>query len=80
VSNRDGRANVADAIVILRFMLAKGAPLPCLDAADADDSGRIDIGDVLHLLNYLFCNRAPPPCPGPTVEGFDPTPDDLACE
>ncbi|MBN1418062.1 MAG: hypothetical protein JXP34_04760 [Planctomycetes bacterium] len=75
----DGWVNLGDAIRILGYLFAMGAPPTCLDAADTDDSGALDLGDPIFLLNYLYCGGRRPPCPGPYAEGFDPTPDELLC-
>jgi len=56
-----------------------GVPLPCHDAADANDDGRLHIGDAVSILRHLFlCGTPPPP---PTLGcGIDAIRDDLHCE
>ncbi len=52
--------------------------MPCLDAADTDDSGRINIADSIGTFNFLFLNGVPPAPPGSEC-GEDPTDDRLGC-
>ena len=56
-----------------------GECLPCLEAADVDDSGRIDMEDGVGLLNFIFRQgEAPPP---PLYEALpDLDSDELGCE
>ena len=56
-------------------------PLPCFDAADADDDGVVNgLIDGLYILNYQFLpGFPPPPAPGPDECGADPTPDMAGC-
>ena len=70
--------NVTDAVKILLHAFT-GAELPCLEAADVDDSGRIDLEDGLGLLNFVFRQgEAPPP---PLYEALpDLDSDELGCE
>jgi len=76
--NIDEAVDLGDVGLSLAWLFASGAPLPCLDAADADDSGAIDIADPIRVLSFLFEGGAPPP--PPTVEAApDPTTDALPC-
>ena len=70
--------NVSDAVKILLHAFT-GAELPCLEAADVDDSGRIDLEDGVGLLNFVFMQgEAPPP---PLYEALpDLDSDELGCE
>ena len=70
--------NVTDAVKILLHAFT-GAELPCLEAADVDDSGRIDMEDGVGLLNFIFRQgEAPPP---PLYEALpDLDSDELGCE
>ena len=70
--------NVTDAVKILLHAFT-GAELPCLEAADVDDSGRIDMEDGVGLLNFVFMQgEAPPP---PLYEALpDLDSDELGCE
>lgn len=67
--------DIGDAIQLLAFLFS-GGPLPCHDAADANDSGAVDIADAIKILSYLFSGATPPPYPFP-ARGLDPTPDNL---
>ncbi|MFQ5655202.1 MAG: hypothetical protein ACE5GW_10800 [Planctomycetota bacterium] len=61
------------------FILGSG-PVPCEDAADANDSGQLDVADAVFLLTVLFVATAdsiPPPTPD---FGIDLTPDPLGCD
>jgi hypothetical protein len=66
-------------ILVLGSLFAGGPPLPCPDAADADDSGVLDITDPIAVLGYLCPRRrraAASDLPG-WLPGRDPTPDAL---
>ena len=78
-ANVDGKLDIADAIATLGYLFLGGAELPCLDAADTDDSGGLDISDAVRSLNYLFLGAEAPPAPGSEVCGEDPTEDELEC-
>lgn len=76
----DGRLNMTDAVVILMTLFLGRAPLPCLDAADANDVGRVDISDPIFILRYLFLGGPEPPSPYPEP-GEDLSPQTaLGCE
>ncbi len=76
----DGRGlNLSDPIGILTVLFAASDPLPCMDAADADDDGHVALADVIYLLSYLFIGGYPPPEPFPGC-GLDLTPDLLLCD
>lgn len=74
----DGTIDLADVFRIIEFLYA-GAPISCLDTADANDDGFVDLTDPVYLLYYLFRETAAPPAPFPAC-GVDPTADDLGCE
>ncbi len=78
-ANRDGDADVSDALFTLNFLFVAGSPARgCFDAADANDDGILDISDPLALLGFLFLGS--PVLPPPVGDcGFDPTPDGLTC-
>lgn len=78
-ANGDCLIEVSDAIFALRSIFLGTSPFPCRDAADADDDGAVDVTDGIFILDYLFLSGAVPPAPGPSVGGFDSTPDDLDC-
>ncbi|MCZ6792035.1 MAG: hypothetical protein O7J95_00305, partial [Planctomycetota bacterium] len=77
-TDKDGRHNITDAVIILRHLFF-GRAADCLDALDADDTGTLNITDAIFLLSYLFDSGAPAP-PAPfDAPGADPTPDNLDC-
>lgn len=79
--NGDGRANIADAVSILRCLFL-GAECPeCQDAGDTNDDGRLNISDAVYLIFWLFSpDPSPaPPYPGAFLYGADPTLDRLGC-
>ncbi len=73
----EGRVNITDAILVLRYLFSAGE-VACLDASDVDDDGAITITDPILLLAWLFQGgdalAQPFGEPGP-----DPTPDGLGC-
>ena len=77
-ANADGRVNIADPIDFFYFLF-RGNPLPCLDAADTDDSGDLDLSDAIRTIRFLFREGAMPAPPGPYFCGLDPTEDRLGC-
>jgi len=74
----DGSMMINDAVRILEALWLGGRPLPCRDAADANDDGEIDIADAISTLNHLFANSGRIPAPFRCC-GIDPTIDDLDC-
>ncbi len=72
------KVNVSDVIHLLRGLF-RGWVLPCIDAADTDDSGVLDITDSVYLLEYVFLNGPVPPDPFREL-GVDPTEDFLPCD
>ncbi len=69
--NQDGRCNVSDAVVLVRYLfLGLELELPCGGGApdhpsnrsilDIDGDGNVGIGDSMHLLLYLFQSGSPP--------------------
>lgn len=73
-ANGDGECDLADAIFLLAYIFAGGAPPhPCIDAGDVNDSGEVDVADPIALLAFLFAGGAPPVHPFPHA-GIDPTP------
>ena len=78
--NRNGRPEVSDAVLALRFLFAGvREPVTCEDAADVDDDGRLAVTDPIHLLDGLFRGGPAPPAPFPDCGG-DPTADALGCQ
>jgi hypothetical protein len=78
-SNRDDAVNLSDVVTTLEFLFGGGTPLPCDDAADADDNGGIALTDAVLTLNHLYRGLASLPSPGTQIAWFDPTADQLGC-
>ena len=74
----DGRLDVTDAIVHLRFLFQSGAPPGCEEAADANDDGKLELDDAVTTLLYLFAEGSLP-SPGALLPGPDPSCDALGC-
>jgi PKD repeat protein len=72
----NGKVEITDAILVLRFLFEGYRPDCCADALDADDSGAIDLGDPVSILLFLYQGGAPTPPPFP-VPGLDPTDDGI---
>jgi len=64
-ANLDGVLNLSDPVFTLMALFLGGGPLPCLDAADANDVARVDISDPIFTLRYLFTGGPAPPAPFP---------------
>ena len=80
-ADRDGKAQVNDAIAVLARLFLAGDALRCEDAADANDDGAIDVTDAVAVLAHLFLGAGPLPVPGTEACGPDPTFDALPpCE
>jgi hypothetical protein len=65
--NTDGRINLSDALVILRYLFQGSGDPPCLQAGDVDGNGEVKTEDAIFLLQYLFQNHdlvVPSPGPG----------------
>ncbi|MGQ9590118.1 MAG: hypothetical protein ACUVYA_07470 [Planctomycetota bacterium] len=62
-ANGDGRLDIADAVWILIYLFADGAPPVSMDVADANGDRKVDIADPIYLLMYLFVDGPPPVCP-----------------
>ena len=76
--DQNGRIDIADTGLVLRYVFGRGAALACEDGADLDDDGRLGPLDGLLGLQKLFENgRIAAP-----VEacGLDPTVDGLGCQ
>ena len=71
-TNGDGTVNIADPIRTLETLFSGGAPLPCGNAADVDESSSVTVGDAILTFEYLFAMGSPPPAPFPQC-GFIPT-------
>jgi len=77
----DGDGNVGwPDLVLLSVHLQTELTIPCLDAADVDDSGNLTPADMTALGLYLFGGRLIPAAPFPRC-GLDPTlGEGLACD
>jgi hypothetical protein len=54
-ANADGRTDMSDPLLSLRFLFEEGVPEPvCMDSLDSNDDGRVDISDALNTLGFLF--------------------------
>jgi hypothetical protein len=73
--NLDGRVSLADSLRLRETLSIGGPPLPCNDAADANDDGRIGVTDIVFLLSHLHLGGREPAAPFPEP-GPDPTPED----
>ena len=78
-ANRDASVDISDGVAVLSHLFLRAVPLPCPDAADADDSGFVNITDGIFILNYLFLGGPEPPSPGTSTPGRDWTPPTLGC-
>ncbi len=77
-ANSDGRVDISDPIAVLFDLFGGGPPLPCPDAADADDNASVTLTDAIYALRYLFVAESAPAAPGPDGCGPDPTADLLS--
>jgi hypothetical protein len=77
--NCDGRVNIADAVFLLSYLFAEGAPPSCSDAADANDDEALDLSDAVAVLSHLFAGTGDPPLPFPGC-GADPAGEALGCD
>lgn len=59
-ANRDGMANVTDAIYIINFIFQDGEPPHPYEAGDASCDGLVNITDAVYLVQYVF-NQGPEP-------------------
>ncbi|MCZ6795448.1 MAG: CotH kinase family protein [Planctomycetota bacterium] len=78
-ADANGRVNIADAVVILRYLTRGDVAPSCEDALDGDDSGIVNLTDAIFLLNHLFRpGSSAPASPFPGC-GEDGTKDSLTC-
>lgn len=73
----DGILGIDDAVVVLLYVFRHRDSMPCLDAADADDSESIGAADALRILHGIF-SGVPPAPPYPDC-GEDPSGTRLGC-
>ncbi len=53
-TNGDGVVNIADAVCILAYRFAGGAPFPCMQSGDVNDDVSVNVTDALAILRFLF--------------------------
>jgi PKD repeat protein len=68
--NQDGNFDISDAVALLNFLFAGGAPPPCGEGGisdagnvallDANGDGNLDISDAAYKLSYLFTGGPEP--------------------
>ena len=80
--NTDGNVDAADAVGLLRYVLAH-EDIGCPAAADADNSGRVNLTDAVAVVDYALRGGPvlPPPFPdcGNPAEKSDPGATTLSC-
>lgn len=77
----DGSGSISpiqDAVAILAYLFVGGL-VPCLDAADVDDSGSVALADPVYLLAWGFNSGPQPAEPFPSCAG-DSTADSIGCQ
>ena len=74
--NSDNKANLADAVYILKYLFNRGQTPDVMDSADSNDDGKIDLADAIYILSYQFSGGPAPKPPFPDP-GYDMTPDNL---
>jgi hypothetical protein len=77
-SNADATLDISDPVATLGFLFLGTEDLPCLDAADVDDSGAVDISDAIYSSTFQFLGGPPPEEPFGAC-GMGLTIDDLTC-
>ena len=60
-ANGDQNVNISDAVYVINYIFAGGAPPNPIEAADADCNGIVTISDAVYLIQYIF-NGGPAPC------------------
>lgn len=60
-ANGTNNVNISDAIFIINYIFAGGAPPVPTMSADCDCSGALTISDAVVLINFIFAG-GPPPC------------------
>jgi hypothetical protein len=85
--NGDGVVSLSDVYRLAAYMkFTLPDPIPCLSAADFDQSGSVNFADVSMLFGYLFLGYPPPgapfpdPGPDPVQSGADADPPPAGCE
>jgi hypothetical protein len=74
----EGSINITDAVGLLNYLFARGAPPLCSLSADANDDGKLNLADAIWILLHVTGNGGPLPEPFLAC-GTDPTADLLSC-
>ena len=53
-ANDDGHLNITDAVFIIRFVFAGGAPPSHWEAADMNCDASVNLSDAVWMINYIF--------------------------
>ena len=61
--NADIIINIADAVYLVRYVLAGGPPPDPYADGDENCDGAVNLADVVHLINYIFKGGPGPCCP-----------------
>ena len=63
-ANRDGTANVGDAVFLIGYVFKGGAAPTPVCVGDANGDGNTNVGDAVYMITYVFKGGAPPivPC------------------
>jgi hypothetical protein len=60
-ANNDAAVNISDAVSLIAYIFAGGAPPNPLAAGDANCDGNVNISDAVYLIGYIF-GGGPAPC------------------
>ena len=77
---QDAGLDLADAIELLTYVFAGGAPPECEDACDANDDGQLDVGDAVFILSGVALGGPLPPGSESCSPDLSSTADGLSCE
>jgi subtilisin family serine protease len=55
-----GYVNVTDAVWLISYVFADGAPPDPMETGDVDGNGDVNVSDIVYLLNYIFGDGPPP--------------------
>ncbi len=59
-ANGDGDINVSDAVWIINYVFAGGAPPEPLDIGDTNCDGDVNVSDAVWIINFVFAGGNPP--------------------
>ncbi len=59
-ANGDASVDVSDAVWIINYVFAGGAPPSPLSAGDVNCDGGVDVSDAVWIINYVFVGGNPP--------------------